>query len=894
MSWKKYLMRARRDVDFDREIEAHLAHETEGFRAVGMGAAAARQAALRKIGNVATLRESEHERNSLRALEGAWLDLRYAARQIRLSPAYAAVVILSIALGAGANTAIFQLLDAVRLRSLPVRDPQQLASLSIAKPRKRTGSFTGWPSEITNAIWERVRTRQKGFSGMLAWSMDRVNLAPSGEARFAQGLWASGDFFRVLGIEPIIGRTFTAADDTQQCNAGAVISYAFWQRQFGGDPAAIGRTLSINTAPIPIIGVTPPNFFGLDAGRRFDLALPLCAERLADGGNGRIDDGAAYWLGAMGRLKPGWSMERARAQLRAISPGIFESTLPAKHNASFVRDYLALRLTAEPAAKGQSELGRSYESPLWLLLGASGLVLAIACANLASIALARASAREREISVRLAIGASRGRVMRQLLAESLMLAVIGAAAGLLLGRVVSGALAASLGEGIFLDLSLDWNIALFTGGVAVVACVLFGLAPALRVFRLDRSLAQSAGGRGIAGAREGIAARRGLAIVQMALSFALLTGALLFIGSLRNLLFQNPGFKAEGVTIAMVDISGSSMPKEMRARYYLQLLDRIEASRGVSAASEVAVTPIGGGSWNTPLNVELAGGARLTAAETYMNEITPGYFAAMSTPLTAGRNFDANDTFSSPKVAIVNQAFVRKYLKGASPLGGRLIKEDEPRSAGYEIVGVAADAKYVTLREEFHPAAYLAAAQDSNADTEAAFVVRANGATGVAADAIKAAVHDMRPQPILDLRSLEGNIRNSLTRERLMATLSGVYGLLAAILAAIGIYGALSYLVARRRNEIGIRIALGAGRGAVIGMILREAALLAAFGLAIGFVITLAATRAATDFLYGVSPGDPAVIATVSVALIGLALLASFLPARRAAGVDPAMALRQE
>jgi predicted permease len=474
-----------------------------------------------------------------------------------------------------------------------------------------------------------------------------------------------------------------------------------------------------------------------------------------------------------------------------------------------------------------------------------------------------------------------------------MLAAIGAAAGLLLGGVVSAALASSLGQDIFLDLSFDWRVALFTGAVAVAACLLFGLAPALRVFRLNRSLAQSAGGRGIAGACEGIATRRGLAVVQMALSLALVTGALLFIGNLRNLLFQNPGFHAEGVTIAMVDISGSSMPKEARAPYYLQLLDRIQSSSAVSAASEVALTPIGGGTWNMPLEVELAG-VHYAAAETYINEITPGYFAAMQTQLLTGRNFNTGDSFSSPRVAIVNHAFVRQYLKGANPLGGRLVKEGDPRTAGYEIVGVAADAKYANMREEFHPGVYFDISQDRNADTEAAFLVRASGSMPAAADAVKAAVRGMQPQPILDLRTLEGNIRNSLTQEFLMATLSGVYGLLAAILAAVGVYGALSYLVARRRNEIGVRMALGATRGAVVSMILREAAGLAIVGLAIGIGLTLAGTRAAAGFLYGVTPSDPAVIVTASLALVALALLASFLPARRAAGIDPAAALRQE
>jgi putative ABC transport system permease protein len=302
MNWKRFFMRARRAAEFERELDAHLAHETDDFLAAGLDPGVARQAAKRKLGNLGTLREIEHERNTFGALDGASRDLRYAARQIRLAPAYAAVVILSIALGTGANTAIFQLLDALRLRSLPVRDPPHLASLSIPKPRHRDGNFLGWPSEFTNPVWEAIRDRQQAFSGVFAWSMDRFNISPSGQARFAQGLWASGDFFRVLGVEPILGRAFTVADDSPNCSAGAVISYAFWQREFGGAPEAVGRKLYVNTAPIPVIGVMPPAFFGIDAGRRFDIALPLYAERMADGGNGYIDTSTDWWLGVMGRL----------------------------------------------------------------------------------------------------------------------------------------------------------------------------------------------------------------------------------------------------------------------------------------------------------------------------------------------------------------------------------------------------------------------------------------------------------------------------------------------------------------------------------------------------------------------------------------------------------------
>jgi predicted permease len=895
MNWKRFLTRARRAAEFERELDAHLAHEADDLRAAGLDGDAARQAAIRKLGNLGALREIEHERNTFGALDGAWRDLRYAARQIRLAPAYAAVVILSIALGTGANTAIFQLLDALRLRSLPVRDPQRLASLSIPKPRHRDGNFLGFPSEFTNPVWEAIRDRQLGFSGMFAWSMDRFNISPSGQARFAQGLWASGDFFRVLGVDPILGRTFTVADDSRHCGAGAVISYAFWQREFGGAPDVVGRKLYVNTAPIPVIGVMPPAFFGIDAGRRFDVALPLCAERIADGGNGYIDTHTDWWLGVMGRLGPGWTIEQARAQLQSIAPSVYQMTIPAKHDAKFAKDYLALRLTANLAARGDSQLRQAYETPLWLLLGASGLVLALACANLASIAMARASAREREIAVRLAIGASRWRVVRQLFAESLVLAAIGASAGLLLGSAVSSALANSLGAYVFLDLHFDGRVALFTIAIAAASSILFGLAPALRVLRLGQSLAQSAGGRGVIGARHRVTPRRALTIAQIAISLALVTGAVLFIGNLRALTSQNPGFNADGVSIAMLDISGAAIPKPARADYYLRFLDRLESSGAIAAAAEVVVVPIWGGTWSAPLSIDAVNGARLAGGEAYINSVTPGYFRAMGTPLLSGRNFDWRDTLSSPKVAIVNQAFARKYLNGLAPLGSRLLRGDGGDHTGaYEIVGVAADSKYGSLRDNFSPTVYYDAAQSNDADTEAAFVVRGKNGLDPSVDAIKAAGRDTHPEPILELRTLNGTISESLTQERLMARISGVYGLLAAILAAVGVYGALSYLVARRRNEIGIRMALGASRGAVAGMILRETAWFTAIGLALGTGLAIAGTRAATVLIYGISPSDPGLIGGAALGLIAMATIASYLPARRAAAIDPVAALRQE
>jgi putative ABC transport system permease protein len=364
---------------------------------------------------------------------------------------------------------------------------------------------------------------------------------------------------------------------------------------------------------------------------------------------------------------------------------------------------------------------------------------------------------------------------------------------------------------------------------------------------------------------------------------------------LRALTSQNPGFNADGVSIGMIDISGASIPKKARAAYYLRFLNRLESSGAIAAASEVVIVPIWGGSWSAPLSIEPANGARMAGGEAYINSVTSGYFRTMGTPLLSGRNFDGRDTLSSPKVAIVNQAFARKYLNGLPPLGSRLLRGDSgDHNGAYEIVGIAANSKYGSLRDNFSPTVYYDAAQSNDADTEAAFVVRGKSGLDASVDAIKAVVRDSRPQPILELRTLNDTIRESLTQERLMARISGVYGLLAAILAAVGVYGALSYLVARRRNEIGVRMALGASRGAVAGMILRETAWLTAIGLALGAGLAIAGTRAATALIYGITPSDPRLIGGAALGLIAMAMIASFLPARRAAAIDPATALRQE
>jgi predicted permease len=429
-----------------------------------------------------------------------WHDLRYAVRLLRFSPGFTFVALLTLALGIGANTAIFQLIDAIRLRTIPARNPEELATIRIADRNWGSGSFSGQYSQLTFPLWEQIRKRQEGFSAFSAWGEDQFNLATGGEVHYARGIWVSGEFFDVLGIRPFWGRLLSATDDLPGCGAGgAVLSYAFWQRNYGGDPAAVGKRLTLNGNSFEIIGITPPSFTGVSIGNFFDVAIPPCSEPILHKESSRLPARDSWWLATIGRLKPGWTVDRATAQIKAASPAILQETVPPRYDASMQKKYLEYRLAAYPASKGFSELREQSETPLWLLLGISCLVLLIACANLANLMLARASARQRQLSIRLVLGASRGQLIRQLLSESLLLAAGGAVSGTLLAVVISRALVSFIStpnKPIFLDTVLDWRVLAFTSGLAILTTALFGLTPALRVTRCVPNTFLQAEGRG--------------------------------------------------------------------------------------------------------------------------------------------------------------------------------------------------------------------------------------------------------------------------------------------------------------------------------------------------------------------------------------------------------------
>jgi predicted permease len=820
-------------------------------------------------------------------------DLRFGVRMLLKHKGFTTIAILSLALGIGANTAIFQLIDAVRLRTLPVRAPQELVELRMANMDGARGGIWREPA-VTFPIWEQIRDRQQAFSGIFAWGTDPVNLAPGGEVRRARMLYVSGDFFNTLGVNAARGRVFNPTDDQRGCaSPGIIISNDFWQREYGGAADIVGRQLAIADRSFEIIGVTPANFFGLEVGRSFDLSLPICAASLVR--NNRMFSGIMWWLTVNGRLKPGWTMDQAAAHLQTISPDLFAASLPADYPPPSVDTYLASKLTPVPAGAGISELREKYESSLWLLFAIAGLVLLIACANLANLLLARASAREREIAVRQALGASRGRLIRQLLVESLLLSLVGAALGAALAQALSRLLVAFLStsaDPVFLDLVPDWRVLGFIAGLAVATCLLFGLAPAIRVTRRQPRAMMIGAGRVISAGRERFTFRRALTVAQVALSLVLVAGALLFARSLANILTVELGFRDENILTATAVFQRLNLPPERVPVFKDELLERLRAIPGVESAALTHIIPLrdwgGGSAW-------MDGPAR-DPKPTRLSRVGPGYFQTLAVPMIAGRDFDGHDKVGAPNVAIVNQAFARRFTNGANPVGQRLWIAAAPGSPDtvYEIVGFVGDTKYQDLREEYRPIVYYAAAQDEGAGAGGMFLIRSRLPQSETVAAVKRVLNEINPAITVNFEGLKPMIDATVLREQLIATLSGFFGLLALLLACIGVYGILSYGVASRTTELGIRMALGARRGDVFWLILREALWLVLIGVAVGLPLTFAVTRLAATLLYDLSPTDPVSLAAAALLMLVVALLAGYLPSRRATRVDPMVALRCE
>jgi predicted permease len=888
-----WFRRAKPVDELEEEIRAHLEMEERENLEAGMSTEEAHYAALRRFGNVALTQERSREMWKWSTVETLWQDLSYGFRQIRRSPGFAIVAILTLALGVGANTAIFSVIDAVLLRPLPVKNPQELIQLATEGPYG-AGSFS-YPG------FKRFRDANHVCSGIAAigW-LNNLDATIDGQVERVEGRIVSSNFFSLLGAGASAGRTFTSQDEkTPQTSAVAVISYAYWKRRFGLGPTVVGRNITLNRTVFTIVGVAPAGFSGVEIGYSPDIYVPMAMEPAFHDEKSWLNQPDYHWLRILGRLEPGVSREQAHAALAVIHRQV-QSDIPMNGWSPAERkDFLSTRLEVASAAGGiVFGLPQEFSGTLYILMGMVGLVLLIACANVANLLLSRATVRQREIAVRLAIGAGRVRLIRQLLTESMVLAIAAGAVGLLCARWASAGIVTLMSIGrdpLFLDVRPDPRVLGFTGAVAILATVLFGLVPALRGTRMDLtpSLKESAGGFGARRSR--LSLGRGLVVSQVAVSLLLVFGAGLFVRTLKKLENLDPGFDRKGVLLFNLDPSKNGYKGPAVNALYKQVIEHIDAVPGVSSASVSMMTPItGGGGIDNSVSVEGYTPRPDENLTVFVNAVGPRYFETLHTPLLLGRDFSPRDTEATPKVAVINQSMARYFFGNSNPIGKKFgWFGDDKNKMQFEIVGVAKDSKYETLREKIPRTVYLDCFQRPLEGIT--FEVRTSVSPSSLVSAIRGAVDAIDPS----LRpggftTLEEHVDNSLGHERVMATLSSLFAILAVVLACVGLYGVMAYSVARRTSEIGIRMALGAGRAQIVGTILRESALLILAGVALGLPVAIAAARMISSRLYGLKPADPLTIAGTILLLAAVTGLASYIPAHRATKVDPLVALRHE
>jgi len=844
--------------------------------------------ATRHFGNVTQLKEQCREHWTFPLIESFFDDVRYALRRAGRAPAFSVITILLMALGIGANTAIFSLIDAVMLRSLPVRHPEEL--VQVRPPLNSKYGVLPVP------VWEALRDREDMFSGAFAWDQESFNMAQGGQARNVDGLFVSGDYFTTLGVGPAAGRVLTANDDFRGCPGAAVLSYGFWQSHFGGDPDAVGQLISLNGYSVPVVGVSAATFFGVAAGNKFDVAIPICTQ-------GPV---ANIAVRMMGRLKPGLSVRQANAHLAALSPSLF-AALPADSVATWANDpdFRALRLEAEPSANGFYWSAISdYERPLQTMMIVVGVVLLIACSNIACLLLARATARNKEIAVRLAIGASRWRLVRQLLTECLLLSLAGALLGVFLARwafalligFISAPIYANMPR-IFLDFSLDWRILAFTSGVAILASILFAVVPSILSTRASLISAMKGHRADEAEHRRGVRSTRWIITAEIAFSLLLLIVSGLFLKSFWRLATLDAGFEAKNVLLVHVDLINAKVPESQQPAMREEILARLRTLPGVTSASESVITPISATAMGGPIHSHLADAPTGRGAQVLINIVSPGFFEALSTSLVAGRDFTEADTAHSEPVAIINQTAARKFFPGENAVGKYYSSEHilfGPQQREFLVIGVVKDAKYASLRENSRATAYYPVAQMRPLPMLWTLEVR----TGLRPSALEKpasdAIESVNRAILFRFSTFEEQVNNSMGQERLLAALSGFFGGLALLLATIGVYGVMSYAVAQRKKEIGIRMAVGAGRSTILRLVLRDVGAVLFVGCSVGTLLALATTKLLAALLFGVQPRDLATLALCVALLATTGLMAAYLPARRASRLDPMPVLREE
>jgi len=910
MRMRTLFMRKRIESELHREFEFHLEEQIRENLAAGMAPEEARYQALRRMGGITQIQERCRDERGLAWLEVTLQDLRYAFRSLRKTPAFTMVAVLSLALGIGANTAIFSLIDSVLLSSLPVKDPKQL--VFVRTNRVKFGNFQV-STTILNRDVDQMRQQATEVEGIASSEQEgRLNVAVNGRADLAAGDFVSGNYFQVLGVSAQIGRTILPADDSENGASGggwpAMITNGYWQRRFGRDPGVLGRKVLINTIPFVIVGVLPPGFDGLSIDERADLMMPTIVHAQVAAGSASVGfphpDSSPGEI--LARIKDGTSKTKAAAELTVIfrNAELSVEKLGAAQKESLARRFIEF----EPAARGSSFLRQRFSEPLRVLMVVVVLVMLIACANIAGLLLAKASARQKEIAIRLSLGSSRRRIIRQLLTESLLLSVLGCLAGITFAVFARGITlelgAGSAGRASGLAMPWDLRMLAFLAAVCVLNALLFGIVPALRATNVDPQEVLKTSQSTQHSAR--LPLGRFLVAAQLALSLALVVGSGLFLATLRNLYEIDLGFSRENLLMATLDPHLAGFDVKQAKDAYIQMLQGLKTLPSVKSASLMNNRLFSGKAHFS--NAKVPGyvpqnGEDPANTWTLEYDVGPRYFETMRMPLVRGRDFTAQDDEDAPLVVIVNEAMARHYFAGKDPLGqkvllGKTFKDRRGADKNMaEIVGLVRNAHYFDVNDEQQEAIFAPALQlpSDDFDSEQTLPIRTGDNPLRVAGDLRAVVHRIDPNlPLFDVTTMTGQLDRSLSRPRLMAVFSSFFGMLALTLSAIGLYGVLAYAVTKRTGEIGVRMALGANRVSILNLILSETMRLVGIAIAAGIVMAWTASRLIKSMVYGVTTHDARVFFLSVLLLLVVALLAALMPARRAVQIDPMVALRCE
>lgn len=912
MSWLKriahlfrnFLRREQIERELDDEVRAFYDILVDRYLSRGLSREEAMRAARIECEAPEQVKEKVREQRTGVSIETAAKDLQYAWRTLRHNPAFTAVAVLTLGLGIGANTAIFSLINALMLRVLPVQHPEQLVLLTDPADSGVAVDTTqhGVRSILSYPEFQELCAHNRVFSALLAAQSDvsELDVFPQNSAQplKAHTELVSGNFFQALGVKPILGRVFTSEESAVPgANPVAVISYAYWRRAFAGDPRIVGNTVRVGHGVFQIVGIAPPGFAGILVGSNADFWFPITMQQQVLPGRDYLTPRDTLWLQVMGRLAPGISFQQAEAGINTAfkqSLRIWAADLSTPRQR---REMLNEQLKLRPGARGASSIRGEFSDPLVLLMAMVGVVLLIACANLANLMLARANGRQREIGVRLALGAARGRLIRQLLTESLLLALLGGVVGILLSSISTRLLLALVSTGVSdlgLEVPRDYHVLMFTAAVSLLTGFLFGLAPAIRGTGLDINRTLAANARGSGGDRGRLRSGRILGVAQVALSLVLLMGAALFVRSLHNMLAQKLGYDRNHLLLITVDPAAAGYTGPSAASMYETLRERLQGVPGVRSAT-LSNYGLFDDDSGDHLSIEGAPEKDPEKLTSTWTEVGAGYFTTLRIPLLRGREIDSIDAVRRAPVCVINESFLRRFFPGIDPLGKHITDEYPTTRETFEIVGVVADSIEHRPNEKKEPRFYSNISHPIGTVGTVTYLLGAAGEpTGVALAARKILRRFDRNLPVLSVRTVDQQIDRRLITERLLADLAAFFGALALLVAAIGLYGVMSYSTARRTSEIGIRMALGASNRSVIKMVLTETLSMVVAGIAVGLPFGFAIARLISSRLYGVTAGDPLSVAIALAVLLASAILAGFVPARRASRVDPMLSLRHD